>query len=258
MFQKKFFCLFFIFLFTGCLQSTYVKNLHLNMDVSEAPEVHGANTYQLSNTSLKRLTGKLNYNIEDEREFDNGSRDIVYEVGVLDFTFKYDYIKKGKDYLFAGAGVGYKDGLFYHFSLGANMPHIEIGGFLGLYHHFTQLDYKGKYCTEFFLFFPTECEPFSKEYYDITTSFFVGAFASFYLEKFFINYSVSVYDPTVTLKIPNGDYSLSLPSISSHYLALGYRLNKKIEFTSGAIFNYINSPAASWYIGFTSGINFYL
>jgi hypothetical protein len=66
------------------------------MDVSEAPEVHGANTYQLSNTSLKRLTGKLNYNIEDEREFDNGSRDIVYEVGVLDFTFKYDYIKKGK------------------------------------------------------------------------------------------------------------------------------------------------------------------
>lgn len=257
MFQKIFFLLFFIFLFTGCSLPS-VKNLHLNMDVSEAPEVHGANTYQLSNTSLKRLTGKLNYNLEDEREFENGSRDIVYEVGVLDFTFKYDYIKKGKDYLFAGAGVGYKDGLFYHFSLGANMPHIEIGGFLGLYHHFTQLDYKGEYCTESFLFFPTECEPFSKEDYDITTSLFVGAFASFYLEKFFINYSVSVYDPTVTLKIPNGDYSLSLPSISSHYLAFGYRLNKRLEFTSGAIFNYIHSPAASWYIGLTSGINFYL
>lgn len=257
MFQKKFFLLFFIFLFTGCSLPS-VKNLHLNMDVSEAPEVHGANTYQLSNTSLKRLTGKLNYNLEDEREFENGSRDIVYYVGVLDFTFKYDYIKKGKDYLFAGAGVGYKDGLFYHFSLGANMPHIEIGGFLGLYHHFTQLDYKGEYCTESFLFFPTECEHFSKDDYDITTSLFAGAFASFYLEKFFINYSVSVYDPTVTLKIPNGDYSLSLPSISSHYLAFGYRLNKRLEFTSGAIFNYINSPAASWYIGLTSGINFYL
>lgn len=58
--------------------------------------------------------------------------------------------------------------------------------------------------------------------------------------------------------MPNGDYSLSLPSISSHYLALGYRLNNRLEFTSGAIFNYINSPAASWYIGLTSGINFYL
>ena len=104
------------------------------MTASEAPEVHGANTCQTPHSASWRVTGKVNVN--DKKDVDisekvsrtGGIDDVfdgkyysfgsaIYEMGGIDFTGKIDFLYKA-DFLVIGSGVGYKDGVFHHFTMG--------------------------------------------------------------------------------------------------------------------------------------------
>ena len=246
-------------LFIGC--NGYHTKFHtLDLTVSEAPEVHGANTYQVPHSASWRFTGKINsVPTEDVKEspkrfqkyFEN--TDIIYKIGGTDFSGKADFLYK-IDGFFFGTGVGYKDGIFHHFSFGTNLQHIELGLFFGLYHQYIAIDYEASRCEyEYHIFSDKEekCEAYSESQYGFSTSPFIGAFASIFIDKFFINYSASLYSPHVQIekKEPN------LATITTQYITAGFRMNKWLELSAGASISYINRP--HWYYGFTGGISFY-
>jgi len=245
--------------FLGC--DGYHTKLHtLDLTVSEAPEVHGVNTNQSPHSGSWRFTGKVNSVQKDEvkersnRVISHSERtDVTYKVGGLDFSGKADFLYE-VDGFFFGSGLGFKDGIYHHFSLGTNLQHIELGLFFGLYHHYTGMDYGASLCEyEYHIFSDNEerCETYSESRYDFFTSPFIGAFASVYIDKFFINYSASLYSPRVKIEENEPD----LAAITTQYIAAGIRINKWIELSAGASITYINTP--HWYYGFTGGISFY-
>ena len=139
-------CTLFALVSTGCV-STYVHKFR--MTASEAPEVHGANTYQMPHSSSWRITGKVNASQKknvDITEESSVYKDLshlfenyedfshaTYAMGGIDFTGKIDYLYK-IDNLILGMGVGYKDGVYHHFTLGYNFFNFEFGGFIGGFH----------------------------------------------------------------------------------------------------------------------------
>lgn len=250
---------------TGCVTTQLHK---FRMTVSEAPEVHGANTQQAPHSSSWRFTGKVNYNYEekenisedihkpmdfdelfgeDQLKFD----DAAYKMGGLDFTAKIDYLRKS-NYFVYGLGLGYKDGLFNHLLLGWNFSHFEFGAFAGLYTQFNEVEYEGVVIDDDE---DVANQTISGHSNHTGTSFFTGAYASFYLEKLFFNYSISTYiPPSVTIE---NRLELSVPRITSHYFAVGYRFNQWIEISAGGIFTDVDTEGGA-NGGYTAGISFYL
>lgn len=234
------------------------------MTASEAPEVHGANTFQQQHSASWRVTGKVNANTEkninisknisksnnlenmfdtDKYSFNNSS----YIMGGIDYTGKIDFLYK-KDYLVFGAGVGYKDGIFHHFTIGANFSHFEFGTFFGGYHQRCELEYAGyKEVNDD----DYDNERISGYQNDYSTNIFAGAYAGFYFGGFFYNYSISTYRPSAEIE----DKNMDVPGIASNYFTIGYRFNQMVEVSFGGIATYIDSPA--WNFGVTSGITFY-
>lgn len=245
--------------FIGC--EGYHTKLHtLDMTVSEAPEVHGANTSQAPHSASWRITGKINSVQKKEvKETTKSSSaysentDITYKIGGKDFSGKADFLYK-IDGFFFGTGLGYKDGIYHHFTLGANLQHVEFGLFFGLYHQYYEMDYDASRCEyEYNLFSDKDekCEAYSDSRQDFFTSPFIGAFASIYIDKFFINYSASVYSPRIKIE----ENSPDLAAITTQYITAGIRINRWIELSAGTSITYINKP--QWYHGFTGGISFY-
>lgn len=251
---------------TGCVTT----NLHrFRMSASEAPEVHGGNTNLKPKSNNWRFTGKVNYNYEKnvnisedihwskslEEMFDGDdleSSDAAYKMGGLDFAGKIDYLYKSNYFVF-GLGAGYKDGLFNHVTLGWNFPHIEFGAFTGVYYQYSDLQYYGEVVTD-----DCEddgnCQKISDHHSEFNTSFFAGTYVGFYIDKFFANYSVSFYTPN-----PDIDgKTLSVPTITSHYFTIGYRLNDWIEISAGGIITIIDVSDWGDNFGYTGGISFYL
>ena len=251
---------------TGCVTTQLHK---FRMTVSEAPEVHGANTNQKQNSSTWRFTGKVNYNYEkkvnisedihrpmnfdemfDENilEFD----DAAYKMGGLDFAAKVDYLRKS-NYFVYGLGVGYKDGFFNHLLFGWNFSHFEFGAFAGLYTQFNEMEYEGVVVDDD----EDDAGQTIRDHSSHTgNSFFAGAYAGFYLEKLFFNYSISTYfPPSITIE---NRLELSVPRITSHYFTVGYRINDWVEISAGGIFTIIDVSDWGDNFGYTGGVNLYL
>ncbi len=248
---------------TGCITTQLHK---FRMTASEAPEVHGANTNQKQNSSVWRFTGKVNYNYEEkvdisediywnkslEELFDGDnleSSDAAYKMGGLDFAGKIEFLYKA-NYSVFGLGAGIKDGLFNHILLGLNFSHFEFGVFAGIYNQYSDLEYSGKVVSD--SDDGDDYKTIRENDSQINTSFFAGAYAGIYLEKLFFNYSVSFYTPNPEI---NGK-DLSVPTITSHYFTVGYRLTDLIEISAGGIFTDIDTDGGTG--GYTAGVSFYL
>ena len=245
--------------FLGC-EGYHTKIHTLDMTVAEAPEVHGANTNQDSHSASWRITGKINSvqkkEVKETTKRNNEHSEntyITYKTGGIDFSGKADFLYK-VDGFFFGSGLGYRDGIYHHFTLGANLQHVEFGLFFGLYHQYIEMDYNATKCDyEYDLFIQKteECEAYKDNQQDYFTSPFIGAFASIYIDKFFISYSASLYSPRVKIE----EHSLDLAAITTQYITAGIRINRWIELSAGASITYINTP--QWYYGFTGGISIY-
>ena len=245
--------------FLGC--EGYHTKLHtLDMTVAEAPEVHGANTNQAPHSASWRFTGKIN-SVHKEEVQETTKRNnqysentnITYKIGGIDFSGKADFLYKVDGFIFE-SGLGYKDGIYHHVSFGANLQYFEFGIFLGLYHHYVEMDYNASRCEyDYYIFSDNDekCETYSDNQSDFFTSPFIGAFASIYIDKFFINYSASIYSPRVKIK----ENKPNLATITTQYITAGIRINRWIELSAGASITYINTP--HWYYGFTGGLSFY-
>lgn len=259
-------CFIFALLSTGCVTTNVHK---FRMTASESPEVHGFNTYQKDNTGSWRFTGKVNYNSEknvditkntsESASLDNlfntdkkNFKSAKYEMGGVDFSGAIEYLYKGSGYVIGG-GLGYKDGIFSHLTVGANFSHFEFGSFIGIYNQFNDIEYQGETgedCGNS----EGSCETFSDSYYSQNTSLFAGMYAGFYFDKLFFNLSISSYDPNVKIK----DFNLDVPGIATAYLTAGYRFNRWVEFSVGGIVTHIGTSDGQDNVGVTSGISFYL
>ena len=248
---------------TGCVTT----NLHkFRMTASEAPEVHGANTNMEQNSTSWRFTGKVNYNYEKKVDisediywnksldelFDGNnleSSDAAYKMGGLDFTGKIDFLYKSNYFVF-GLGAGYKDGLINHVTFGWNFSHVEFGVFTGMYNQYGDVEYSGEVVSD--EEGGDDHERIREKDSQINTSFFAGAYIGYYIDKFFTNYSVSFYTPSPKI---NGN-ALSVPTITSHYFTVGYRLTDRIEISAGGILTDIDGTGTNG--GYTGGISLYL
>ncbi len=249
-------CIIFALFCTGCVTTNVHK---FRMTASEAPEVHGANTQQASHSSLWRFTGKINYNAEKnanitkdvseapdlDRLFDVPIKfkDASYKMGGLDFSGKGDFLYKASNFV-VGGGLGYKDGFFSHLTVGANYSHFEFGAFIGGYNQRIDIEYSGE----------KDDDSFDSHGHDFSTSLFAGLYAGFYLEKFFTNLSVSTYSPSPQIE----GIDLDVPSITTAYLTIGYRLNRWLEFSVGGIATFIDTSEGNSYPGVTGGVSIYL
>lgn len=261
-------CTLFALVSTGCV-STYVHKFR--MTASEAPEVHGANTYQMPHSSSWRITGKVNANQKknvDITEESSVYKDLshlfenyedfshaTYAMGGIDFTGKIDYLYK-IDNLILGMGVGYKDGVYHHFTLGYNFFNFEFGGFIGGFHQYSDLEYDGQSCEDVSFYDDKYCRPFEDHHYRFNSSIMGGMFAGVYFDRLFFNYSMSMYKPSPIIE-SREDYDLSVPTIMTNYFTTGYRFNRWIEFSVGGIATYVEGVSA-WNLGFTGGISLYL
>ena len=247
------FCSLVVLAFTGC-STTHVHKLH--MEVSESPDVHGANTYQKPHSVMLRATGKLNVNQKKKVRFfpeealEEGKEvDWLYKMGGVDFTGSADFLYKADD-VFFGGGVGYKDGIYHYFMFGKNKSIFEYGFFFGLHHQYGRLDYAGEHCDGNILE-NEKCTPFAERKNDFYSGVLAGLFAGVYYNNIFANYTWSFTGPC-----PDVDGSSEyISTIHSHYITLGHRFDK-IEFSAGAILTFVDSGFANF--GFTSGLSFYL
>ena len=242
------------------------------MTASEAPEVHGSNTYQMPHSSSWRISGTVNAN--KRRDIDITEESSVYKdlsqlfdsyedfsnatytMGGIDFTGKIDYLYK-VDHLTFGSGVGYKDGVYHHFTLGVNFMNFEFGGFIGGFHQYSDLEYDGRTCNDEWFYENERCRNFGDHHYRFNHSVFAGLFASLYFDKLFFNYSVSTYTPRPVIDNYYDDYDVSVPEITTNYINAGYRFNRWVEFNVGTIATYI-SGVSVWNLGFSGGVSWYL
>lgn len=243
--------------FMGC-EGGYTKIHTLDINVSEAPEVHGANTNQAPHSASWRLTGKVNTSSKDEITDQVTSRgnsaNVTYKLGGTDFSGKIDFLYKVDGFIF-GSGLGFKDGIYHHFTLGTNLRNFEFGAFFGFYHQYDKIEYEASRCEyEYHLFSSTDetcSSSFYESVYRFNTAPFIGAYAGLIIDKFFINYSVSVYSPSVNIE----ENAPTLAAIATQYLTAGIRINKWIELSAGSTMTYMDTP--HWHYGFTGGISFY-
>jgi len=228
------------------------------MTASEAPEVHGANTYQQQHSASWRVTGKINSNTRRDVKItaepfrtkkEGAEADWLYKMGGVEFTGKVDFLYKA-DRAILGTGVGYNNGIYHHFSFGGNFSHVEFGFFIGLYHQYFDADYVGEHC-EVVLFSDDKCDSFSNESHGLYTTVFGGGFAGLILGDFFLNYSLSIYVPSPTIE----DSSPGLSGIYSNYFTMGYRFHF-VELSAGLVATFIDEGFVNY--GFTGGLTFYL
>ncbi len=257
-------CLLFIpFFLMGC---SVTRVYDFSMTASEAPEVHGANAEQKPHSSSWRFSGKVYKSVHEnvvirEGLYSNGKEyEWRYEIGGNDFSGKADWFYKSRHFMI-GTGVGYKDGLYHHGTVGVNTSHMELGAFLGLFHQYSDLEYTlencetGWYEDEYdqLSYDPVRagCNSSSDHHYRFSTSPFMGAFWALYFSKFYLNYNVSFYTPEPDVE---GE-SLNVPSITSNYLNVGYRITRWLDYSVGAI---LTATDGNLIWGVSSGISFYL
>ena len=251
---------------TGCVTT----NIHkFRMTVSESPEVHGANIKQEAHSGSWRFSGNVNYNFEknvnitentsESKDLDEFLNDLAvlkrtkfqsakYKMGGVDFSGKVDYLYKARGFVIGG-GLGYKDGMISHLTIGANFSHFEFGSFIGVYCLHSDIEYWGETSEG-----SDGVSVTFKDHNDQTnTSIFAGMYAGLYFDKLFFNLSVSSYKPNPKMK----EIDLRVPGIATVYLTTGYRLNRWFEFSVGGIATYIDAPNG-FNGGVTSGISLYL
>ena len=259
------FCLALCLLFAGC---TRTRINSFSVETPEAPEVSGAHGYMESRSMSYRFSGSVtvspkkdmavsgsysNYSsdslLQDSRSFHTTG---VYEFGGTDMNASFDWFGKAAFMLF-GFGVGYDDGIFHHLKLGFNTPVVEGGVFFGLFHQYTTMHVSGSTCDTW------PCDERGDNWdsmSDTKTEFFTtihyGAFASFFIDDFFMSYSLSIYSPSVE----GGGESVSTPDIYSHYLKAGYRITKHWEVSAGIIMSFVD-PDYHHFAG-NVGASFYL
>ena len=264
--MKKIFIItaFSVLFFTGCVSSsTHIDKLKVS--TSEAPEVHGMNTNLNSHSSMLRINGKMNISKHKDVNLSKNEEE-VYEMGGIDIAGKFDYLYK-KNTVVIGFGLGLDDGLYHHFTLGWNFSHFEFGGFLGFFHQYRDIQYSGKKCSATkkqnvsidgsVLWKEDVCTsytPFDKHKSEFNTNLFIGTFAGVFIDKYFFNYSLSYYSPSIEIEGEGYD----LPSVTSHYFTLGYKFNKKIEFSVGVVSTKVDYRYAKRQYGITGSVSYYL
>lgn len=269
--MKKFLISMFI-LSTLALMGCTISNTRphidkVNVSASDAPEVHGLNTNGNPHSAMLRVNGKIGYSKQkDENVKPSGSYKLWYEMGGVDVAGKMDALYK-IDHFVIGGGFGIDDGIFYHFTSGWNFSHFELGAFLGIFNQLYNVQYSGKkceatktrdisldglvlgseeYCTSY--------TPFEEDKYKFGFDPFLGVFAGTFIDKFFVNYSLSFY--TSYLKIESK--SLDMPLVISHYFNLGYRFNKKFDFSIGTVLTKADSKKSEWVYGINAGVSYFL
>ena len=250
------------FLVSGC-STTRISSF--KMDVSESPEVYGISRAQAPRSHVIRLHGSFkldkkedisvsgHYGAWDEDSLQQRKQyvaDGIYRMGGLEGTGGFEWFKKF-DHAVFGAGFGVNDGFFHHLSYGFNFEALEFGVFLGLFHQYTHINYSGSKCSGISSCDSEDWKDFSDSMDDVMTDLFFGLYIGVFIEKdFFLNYSLSTYDPSVD----TGSSSVSTPMIVTNYLTLGYNINKYFSVTGGVICSIVDKNlhwSASVGAGFT-------
>jgi hypothetical protein len=251
----------------GCTQtriSSFVA------EVSEAPEVHGFNTYQEPHTTAIRVSGMLNFDSKEDVNVDAKHQDWadsktnenhyqvttintrgVYKIGGIDVEGKLDFLAKA-GLATIGFGIGINDGIYHHLTLGINSRYLDIGAFAGLYHHHGNLKYNGSECSTITTCDPEDWDGFHGDKTEYKISFLGGFYAGLILGDAFFNYSLSTYTPNIDA---HGE-GLTVPAIYSHYFTLGYRINRYIEINGGTVGSYIED-IGHWHWAGRTGLSFY-
>ena len=232
------------------------------LDVSEAPEVYGASRYMEPHTSTTRFFGTLKVDPEEDLDVSGSYRDWnedtlnkiteytvngKYHMGGFEGTASYEWYSKF-DNAIIGFGLGYNDGLYHHITYGFNFHQLEFGTFVGFYHQYMHIQYRGSTCSG--IKSCTSSSSLNEDKNTIETSLFWGMYAGFFFGNFFLNYSLSAYTPGLDTE----DENVHTPIITSNYITLGFHINKHIAISAGAIGSDVSSQ---WHWGGSLGIAYY-
>ncbi len=252
----------------GCTYSDTRPRINkVSVSAPDAPEVHGLNANGAPHSAMFRINGKIGFSKQkDVNVKSDGDYGLWYEMGGVNVAGKLDALYKINHFLLGG-GLGIDDGIYYHFTSGWNFSRFELGTFLGIYNPLYHVQYSGEKCTAtekaknsilgLFSVSEERCTshaPLEEDKYEFGFNPFLGVFAGTFIDKFFVNYSLSFY--TSYLEIESK--SLDMPIVISHYFNLGYRFNKKFDFSIGTVLTKADSKKSEWVYGINAGISYFL
>ena len=287
--MKKNFILFFILillLFSGCtVTGSYGHVEAFDMEVAAAHEVRGASSYLKPHTNTMRLSANIRPSKEHKEDLSGivnraGScKDIVnckgfdksaiqenvdgtYSIKFPFITGSFDFIAKMEN-MMLGVNVGIDNGGNGNFVFGFNTEYFELGIALGLWVHARDFEYSG---TEYncIKYTWTSKEELSASHFtkssDMELHFTYGGFASAYLGPASINYAINIYRPKPSYgKDWDGDKlnaNFDFPLVVTQYIALGFRMNERIEFRLGTVNMFGGFSGSYW--AFNGGFSFYI
>lgn len=271
--------------FSGCsISSSYGHVDHVLMETPAAPNIHGANGYQESGTSVWKATANVAYNNQEKelvREMPNSMEycdnlsncmsveerkkhemvDVSYRThfSIMDATIENSH--KIGDFLW-NWGVGLNQGVYGFLALGFNTKHLEAGASYSIWMQKRDFRYAGtRYSCSYWSYngsYSYDTDSFSgRSRYDLLWTY--GGYASAYWGPVSLNYSLSVYQPSANYD-SDDEYHLQanfeLPLVLTEYITLGYRINEKLEVHGGAINIFGDFPG--WHWSGTAGFSLYM
>ena len=200
------------------------------MDASEAPEVFGIGHYQKSDRSTLRLHGSIKITVDDEINADGEYQDVNGNTSTAEGTYRLNDIKLtgGAEWFYKfenavlGAGLAINNGVYHHFTVGLNTEDMEFGAFWGFFNQMVNADFGSSSKSD-----EWSIEPFY--------GFYLGFFI---IEKIFLNYSLSAYQPSFGFLD-----SVKAPRVVSHHFIFGYHLNKYFALNAGGVYTSVRSSS---------------
>ena len=255
-------------LFIGCATSNTGPRIHkVSVSTSDAPEVHGLNGNTNPHSAMMRINGKMNFskhkdvNVKTKKKYD-----VWYEMGGVEFVGKMDALYKINHFALGG-GFGIDDGLFYHFTSEWNFSHFEVGSFVGLFHQADEIKYSEEKCESVkqrdigidgLVFWSEEyCSsytPYEDEKTEFSLDPFLGVFVGAFIDKFFVNYSLSLYFRQIKVE----DKSIDIPYVMSHYFNLGYRFHELFDVSIGTVLTQTDSKKSELLYGFNGSVSYFI
>ena len=245
-------------LLTGCVVD-YAHVTKVNMEVTPAPEMRGASGYMKSGQSDFRLSGSVNVGETEEekikglknpigsgcdskcrKSIENKVSDDVeatYTTGYPYLAGSFEHLNKNGIFLWSW-GVSVNRGTSGFLTLGLNTKHFEFGISDAVWWVFRDFEYSAEYYDD--LFARGEDNSF------MTLQNVLGAYASVYLDKVSLNYSISAYRPTPSYSDTNLQADFDLPYVLTEYITVGYRFSKTMEARLGVVNLFGEFPGWHW------------
>ena len=243
---------------TGCV-ADYAHVTKVNMEVVPAPEMRGASGYMESNQSKIRFSGSVNIGDDEEvkikglknplgpgcdskcrSEMENRvSEDVdaTYSIVYPYVESSFESLHKNGNFLWS-LGLGISRGAYGFFTVGFNTKHFEIGLADELWWVFRDFEYSVEYYDDLFV------SGSSRTGMALRNVF--GGYASVYLDKVSLNYSINAYRPSPTYSDSDAHADFDLPYVLTEYISVGYRFTKTVEARVGAVNMFGEFPGWHW------------